>query len=115
MPRKNGFMKNKNDFSEAKCRFHEFRTELIEILPCLLSKVTDEYKDFVISQTSTDVKSFAAYQAACRTALTHLQLLIKISMWAEPAASGETMIDDAESDLDQLIMDARRAIQETIT
>lgn len=91
--------------------FENYRFELIDELPSLLSKVTCEYRDFTKTQNSGDVKSFAAYQTACRAALTHLQLLIKIAMWAQPDIGKNIAIDD-ESDLDQLILDARTAIQD---
>ena len=88
----------------------DYRFYLIEQLPLLLFKATNEYKGFAAAQKSDDVKSFAAYQAACRAALTHLQLLIKIAAWAQPNMGKEILIDE-DNELDQLIFDARTAVQ----
>lgn len=97
-----------NDSNNDK--FEYYRFHLLNQLPFLLSKATNEYKDFAAGQTPDDVKSFAAYQAACRAALTHLQLLIKIAAWAQPNMGKEILIDE-DNELDQLIVDARTAVQ----
>ena len=83
-----------------------FRIDLTKQLPFFLAKATDEYKAFIATDTSTDAKSFAAYQTACRTALNHLQLLIKIAAWAEHTSSKDIM-SDSDDNFDQLIMAAR--------
>jgi hypothetical protein len=75
-----------------------------------LFKATNEYKDFAAGQTSDDMKSFAAYQAACRAALNHLQLLIKIAAWAQPNMEKEILTEE-DDELNQLIFDARMAVQ----
>lgn len=102
----------KNKYSpDPKNQLQSYRMELIEILPCLLYKATNEYRDFSARQASTDVKTFAAYQTACRTALTHLQLLLKIAVWAERAVNDEIMIDDDETNLEKLIIAAQDALK----
>lgn len=97
-------------FDEKNIKLQDVRFELAKNMPFLLSKANNEYKEFTSNQTSNDVKSFGAYQTACRTALTHLQLLIKIASWAEQAM-GESIVSDNDSDIDHLILEARAAIQ----
>jgi len=95
---------------EMTSKLQDFCFELVDGMPVFLSKAADEYKEFTTTLTSNDVKSFVAYQAACRTALTHLQLLIKIAAWAEQAM-GDGIVSEDDSDIDQLILEARAAIQ----
>lgn len=91
--------------------FRGFRIQLIEDLPSLLDKAISDYKDVAMEQSTNDIKSFAAHQAACRTALTHLQLLVKLAAWAEDATDGE-MASDVDNSLDTLIFEARAALQD---
>ena len=105
-------MKQKNYAAATNTsELEAYRFELLEKLPSFLGKVTGEYCNFISTQNSNDVKSFAAYQAACRAALAHLQLLIRIAAWVQPSMEGIVSIDD-DSELDQLIFDARTAIQD---
>ena len=57
-----------------------------------------------------DAREFSAHQAACKTALGHLESLIKLLRWACEGA-GE-VDDDApdKSSVDQLIVEARRTL-----
>jgi hypothetical protein len=91
-------------------KLEDYRLRLLNQLPLLLLNATNEYKDFAAGQTPDDVKSFATHQAACRAALSHLQLLIKIAAWAQTNMGKEISIDE-DNELDQLIFDARTAVQ----
>ncbi len=95
----------------AKRDIEGFRIKLSQEMPHILDKVTREYIEFSSTQDTSDVKSFTAYQTACRAALTHLQLLIKIASWVQPNLARGVSIDD-DSELDQLIVDARTEIRE---
>lgn len=54
-----------------------FKNELLEQLAPILHKVTLEYKNYSENKLSFDAKSFSTYQSDCKSALTHLHLLIK--------------------------------------
>ena len=85
------------------------RQELQETLPGLIEVATHSYQTFVATPPPDDARGFTAYQAACRSALTHLQLLIKLSGWAETGITdGENLTGDDE--LRGLISDARAAL-----
>jgi len=91
--------------------FDDYRRELTQELPFILSKVTNEYREFITTQNCDDVKSFTAYQNACRGALSHIQILLKIATWVHPDII-KNIESDEEIDLCQLISDARLAIRE---
>ncbi|HCK17888.1 MAG TPA: hypothetical protein DHW36_05185 [Thalassospira sp.] len=57
-----------------------------------------------------DAREFSAHQAACKTALGHLESLIKLLRWA---CEGAGEVDDDTPDkrnVDQLIVEARRTL-----
>jgi hypothetical protein len=86
-----------------------FKNELLEQLAPILDKVTSEYKTYLANKLSYDAKSFSSYQADCKSALTHLHLLIKILSWASEK-NNYICNYDHESDLDKIIFDAKTAM-----
>jgi hypothetical protein len=90
---------------------HLFKKDLLEQLSPTLLKLTSEYKNYSEIQLSYDSKSFSAYQADCKSALTHLHLLTKVLSWA---SEKNVSICDAnyESDLDKIISDAKAAMRD---
>jgi hypothetical protein len=69
----------------------------------LAEQVAESYCVFAVGMVPDEPKSFAAHHAACKAALAHLDLLLKLSRAIAP---------DAATDLQPtlLIADARRAL-----
>lgn len=52
-------------------------------LPALLDHARAGYRDFATVPPSQGAKAFNAHHAACRAALSHIDLLIKLARWCE--------------------------------
>lgn len=89
------------------------RREIIKLLPDLLKKALESYSSFMTKQlsdekTTDDSKNFKSHHDACKAALAHIQLLIKLANWAEPGHANTdhpdhsvlaTMVSKAESEI----------------
>lgn len=80
------------------------RAECRAELPGRIKAALDEYRCFVDTPPPDDAKGFAAWQAAAKAALAHVEGLVKLARWAE----GETTADDGG--LDGLLAQARDAL-----
>jgi len=89
----------------------KFRSELSEEIPNILDKVTHQYRCFLSTENFDDIKSFTAYQTACRAALTHLQLLMKITSWIQSNIEKDISPDD-DSEINRLILNARSEMRD---
>lgn len=74
-------------------------------LPERIKAALDEYRQFVAAPPPDDAKGFAAWQAAAKAALAHVEGLVKLARWAE----GETT-SGAEDGLDAMLAQARHAL-----
>lgn len=84
------------------------RLRLKDGLPDRIGKALNDYEAFHDEQPPADAKGFAAHQAACRTALAHIDMLTKLLRWAE---GEETVSPDGEApDMGALIAKARAAV-----
>ncbi|MBK8174235.1 MAG: hypothetical protein IPK66_02780 [Rhodospirillales bacterium] len=90
------------------------RSELLLTLPRLLNRAMQGYSRFAAGCPPDDPKGFVAYQAGCRAALSHVQLLVKLAHWARANGLDEPPEFDADR-LDGLIREAEDALRnETI-
>lgn len=65
------------------------------------------YHRFTAEEPPADPKGFAAWHAAAKAALAHVEALVKLVRWAEaPGTAAET----AEDGLEDLLGQARRAL-----
>lgn len=83
------------------------RQQIAEFLPAALSRAIDSYYEFVtrpedipkIDPSATDknpAKIFSDHHTACKVALAHIELLLKLAKWAElsddiPEINGQTV------------------------
>ncbi len=75
------------------------REQLVEFLPAAIKKATASYQEFagrVIpkeEKDKSDVKNFTEHHAACKAAITHIELLLKLArsagIGADADADGE--------------------------
>lgn len=75
---------------------------LTEQLPGLVDTAVESYRNFAEAEPPGDAKSYAARQAACKAALAHLDLLLRLARMLLPKAAAE-----AAPDLETLIVEAR--------
>jgi len=84
-----------------------FRTDLHRKLPKLVFEALVTYQRFSAGPPPEDAKAFTAYQTACRAALAHLHLLVKLADFTSAGAN-----DAEDQDLNELIEAARTAVQD---
>lgn len=91
----------------------DLRRDLRQGLPTLLRRAIDSYRRFSAGPAPEDAKSFVAYQAGCRAAILHIQLLLKLAASAEnesvATAAGPT---EADAELETLIETAKAALDD---
>ncbi len=76
-------------------------------LPERIQAALAGYHRFTAEEPPADSKGFAAWHAAAKAALAHVEALVKLVRWAEgPAEAAET----AEDGLEDLLGQARRAL-----
>lgn len=86
------------------------RGRLCMALPDRIAAAVDSYGRFAAAEAPEDAKGFAAHHAACRAALAHMDLLVKLARWAE---AGQDDAPPAEDDsLDRLLAEARSALDD---
>lgn len=93
--------------SDSSVDVNLFRHDFRQKLPKLISEALATYQRFSAGPTPEDTKSFIAYQTACRAALAHIHLLVKLADFTTPGADG---VED--QDLNELIAAAKAAVQE---
>lgn len=84
------------------------RQKIAQDLPVLLATALDSYTQFVAAPCDNTAKSFSAYHTACKSALGHLDGLLRLARWAVDHQEAES--DDA---LASLLTRARNAVADT--
>ncbi|MBU6234528.1 MAG: hypothetical protein KGQ41_01675 [Alphaproteobacteria bacterium] len=82
----------------------ETRAKVAQSLPDAIDHAMQSYRLFSNQNVSTDAKEFSAHHAACKTAIAHIELLLKLAAWAklpDKNTDGElaTLLSDAEEEL----------------
>jgi hypothetical protein len=81
------------------------RRRLTLSLPGRIARAVDGYEAFAATPPPDDAKGFAAWHAAAKAALAHIDLLVKLARWAEGRAEA------AETEgVDSLLAEARAAL-----
>lgn len=81
------------------------RRRLVQALPGRIAGAVDGYEAFAATPPPDDPKGFAAWHAAAKAALAHIDLLVKLARWAE----GRTEIPETEG-VESLLAEARVAL-----
>ncbi|MBI2235781.1 MAG: hypothetical protein HYU60_02290 [Magnetospirillum sp.] len=76
-------------------------------LPARIRAAVEGYEAFAGAEAPADAKGFAAWHAACKAALAHVDLLVKLARWAEGGGEAEAVPGDG---LDRLLAEARAAL-----
>jgi hypothetical protein len=67
------------------------RARIAAFLPDAIAKALTSYQLFLEEGAHNDAKEFKAHHDACKVAIAHLELLIKLAQWADlpdPTAEG---------------------------
>ena len=98
------------DRAAAADGLDDFRNDVLTELPALLQRALAGYGRFAGGMPPADTKGFIAYQTACRAALSHIHLLVKLAHWARPGVidSGPAATDADQ--LDRLVREAEAAL-----
>jgi len=87
------------------------RTRLLGELPDDIAMARDAYHRLAGEAAGImDAREFSAHQAACKAALGHLESLIKLLRWACEATGQVDEEAPEKSNVDQLIVEARRTL-----
>ncbi len=70
------------------------KKEIAEALPRAIKTALLSYQRFTAEEASEDAKSFKAHHDACKVAIAHIELLIKLTQWVGEDAAREG-VDDA--------------------
>lgn len=66
------------------------RQDIARVLPAAIKKALTSYENFVIDNNYDDSKQFSAHHSACKAAITHLELLLKLAKWSDITATTNT-------------------------
>lgn len=80
------------------------RQRLAGILPARIQAAVAGYEEFTATLPPVEAKAFAAWHAAAKAALAHVDLLVKLARWAEAETA------EAESSVEHLLSQARAAL-----
>lgn len=83
---------------------------LLRRLPQLIARSLASYENLTALETQGDVKAILAHHSACRSALSHLEALLKLARWLD-GRDGDQAED--EDFLRQLLDEASTAVQES--
>lgn len=83
------------------------RAKIAESLPAAIDHAVNSYHHFSTTEPNDGVKNFSAYHTACKTAVAHIELLLKLAEWAQLPRKGQedadlaALMQDAQSELDR--------------
>ncbi|SCA55407.1 conserved hypothetical protein [Candidatus Terasakiella magnetica] len=90
----------------------EVQSLLAGLLPSLIQSATISYEAFSKAEIPVDAKGFAAHHAACKSALSHVELLTKLARWAEKTEESAPPSLSEDDEIAGLLAGARAALQE---
>lgn len=87
------------------------RAQIASFLPDAIAKALTSYHKFMDTPHESEAKSFSAHHGACKAAIAHIELLLKLARWADlpDARTGTSneqimlaaMVQEAEEELKQ--------------
>ncbi len=109
-------MNEENDPDEvtpvgAGVTLEEVRNDLDGRLPGLIENAVQRYRNFIHLDPPDEPKNFSAYNSACRTALGHIDLLLKLAIRSNSGAPASPTHDLPHDDVERLIANAEAALE----
>jgi len=90
----------------------DVRNQLSAALPSLIQSTTQSYEVFSNADVPEDAKGFSAHHAACKAALSHVELLTKLARWAENTEEDKVVTLSEDEEIAGLLAGARAALKE---
>lgn len=90
----------------------DVRGLLSQALPALIQSTAQSYEAFTTMEVPEDAKGFAAHHAACKAALSHVELLTKLARWAENLEEVACATLSEDEEIAGLLAGARAALKE---
>jgi hypothetical protein len=81
------------------------RQRLAGLLPARIEAAVAAYERFAGAEPPEDAKGFAAWHAAAKAALAHVEQLVKLARWAEGTPEA-----DGDGGVGRLLAEARAAL-----
>lgn len=89
------------------------KSKLKKTLPQRISRVIDSYDEFSDVQPSFEPKEFIAYHNACKSAVAHVDSLLKLSSWTEDKKAKQAKDDKQNKDIEkQALEEIKQEINE---
>lgn len=77
------------------------RIKIAKYLPEAIDHAIQSYRDISKAETTEAVKKVSAHHSACKAAIAHIELLLKLAAWAQLPR------DDEDTDLIALMINAQ--------
>lgn len=91
----------------------DLRKDLAGRLPGQIRVLLADYEGFAATPVPPEeIKSYAAHHAACKAALQHADMLVKLLRWAEGAPEAVEGDGEGGGDLSRLLARARQAVSD---
>jgi hypothetical protein len=87
---------------------HISRQQIAEFLPQAIEQALTSYHRFSQQPVPEEAKEFSAHHSACKVAIAHIDLLIKLAKWADM----DTQSSTKSQELDRLMQQAMQEIAE---
>ena len=81
------------------------RSAIARLIPDAMERAVASYRSFVARDIPLEAKEFKDHHTAGRTALAHLEALLRLARWTALPEQG-----DGEDDLDAVLTEASRAL-----
>lgn len=86
------------------------REKIAKYLPNAIATAINSYHEFYDQQTPETAKDFSAHHSACKAAIAHIELLLKLARWADlPGDDGDKVSNG--DDLSRVLMTAQAELQ----
>ncbi|MCP4393314.1 MAG: hypothetical protein GY804_03455 [Alphaproteobacteria bacterium] len=92
-------------------KFRTLKARLRNYLPAKIAGVVSSYDAFTSETMPKDAKGFTAHHSACKAAIAHTDMLIKLAKWVEEEAKDENSESMGEDDVvGRLVLEAREGL-----
>jgi hypothetical protein len=81
------------------------RAQIAQTLPHAIERAIASYHQFYDQPTPDEAKEFSAHHSACKAAIAHIELLLKLARWAdlpdthEDQSDLKVMLEQAQDEL----------------
>lgn len=106
MTRKKKTKQIQNNQIEQETRLH-----IAQFLPQAIARTLDSYHQFSSEDIPDDAKGFSAHHSACKVAIAHIELLIKLAKWADLTES-DSVSETHKEQLSKMMADAEKELKQ---